>query len=198
MITILATHNKNKVIEMHAVLADILGIDKVYTPDEIGSNDDVEENGSTFEENAMLKARSVWKEGYLTIADDSGLCVNALDGAPGIYSARYAGEPTDNKKNNARLLKELEDKTDRSAYFVCAIACKLPNGEEFTLRGTANGTILREEKGCGGFGYDPLFFFPELNKTFAELTTEEKHTVSHRGNALRLLEAELKARKDML
>ncbi len=198
MKVILATHNKNKVTEMQAVLANILGIDKVYTPDEFGITDEVEETGSTFEENAVLKARSIWNEGCLSIADDSGLCVNALNGEPGVYSARYAGEPTDNKKNNEKLLKCLEGKSDRSAYFVCAIACKMPNGEEFTVRGTANGIILTSEKGNGGFGYDPLFLFPELSKTFAELTTEEKHKVSHRGNALRLLETELNARKGQL
>ncbi len=183
---------------MQSVLANILETDKIYTPDELGFTDDIEENGTTFEENAMIKARSVWKEGYLSIADDSGLCVNALNGAPGIFSARYAGEPSDTQKNNTKLLCELENKVDRSAYFVCAIACKMPNGEEFTVRGTANGIILESQAGDGGFGYDPLFYFPSLNKTFAQLSGEEKHKVSHRGNALRLLEKELMSRKETL
>ncbi len=198
MITILSTHNKNKALEIQSVLTEILGIDKVYTPDELGITDDVEENGAAFEENALIKARAVWKEGYLAIADDSGLCVNALGGAPGIFSARYAGEPADNKKNNEKLLLELKGKNDRSAYFVCTIACKLPNGDEFTVRGTVNGTILTAEKGSGGFGYDPLFYFSELDKTFAELTKDEKLNVSHRGNALRLLQAELGKYKHLL
>ncbi len=191
MIVVIATHNKNKVKEMESVLSDFLHIEKIYTPDELGFTDDVVEDGDTFEANAMIKARSVWKSGYLSIADDSGLCVNALNGEPGVYSARYAGEPTDNAKNNEKLLKNLYGKADRSAYFVCAIACKLPNGEEFTVRGISSGVIIDEPKGDGGFGYDPLFLCPELDKTFAELTTEEKHKVSHRGNALRLLAAEL-------
>ncbi len=198
MITVIATHNKNKIREMQSVLVDILNTEKIYTPDELGFADDVEENGKTFEENALIKARSVWKEGYLSIADDSGLCVNALDGAPGVFSARYAGEPSDSQKNNEKLLCELKNKADRNAYFVCAIACKMPNGEEFTVRGTVNGTILEKQLGNGGFGYDPLFYFPTLGKTFAELTGEEKHEVSHRGNALRLLEAELKSRRNAL
>ncbi len=198
MITVIATHNKNKVREMQSVLSNILGTEKIYTPDELGLTDDVEENGKTFEENALIKARSVWKSGYLSIADDSGLCVNALDGAPGIFSARYAGEPSDSQKNNEKLLCELKNKNDRSAYFVCAIACKMPNGDEFTVKGTANGIILEAQAGDGGFGYDPLFFFPAIGKTFAQLTGDEKHQVSHRGNALRLLEAELNSRRDTL
>ncbi len=190
---IIATHNKNKVLEMEKALSSIIN-GKVMTAEEAGFFDDVEENGSTFEENALIKARSVKADGCISIADDSGLCCNALNGAPGIYSARYAGEPTDNAKNNEKLLKELEKYSDRSAYFVCAIACVMPDGTEFTVRGEANGVIIDELKGNGGFGYDPLFFVPELNKTFAELTREEKHEISHRGNALRLLKEELSKR----
>ena len=191
---IIATHNKNKVLEMEKALSSIIGEGKVLTAEEAGFFDDVEENGSTFEENALIKARSVKAEGCISIADDSGLCCNALNGAPGIYSARYAGEPCDNAKNNAKLLRDLENATDRSAYFVCAIACVLPDGTEFTVRGEAHGTILNELMGEGGFGYDPLFYVPCLKKTFAELTREEKHEVSHRGNALRLLNEELAKR----
>ena len=191
---IIATHNKNKVLEMGNALASIVCDGKVMTAEEAGFFDDVEENGSTFEENALIKARSVKHDGCISIADDSGLCCNALNGAPGIYSARYAGEPTDNAKNNEKLLKELASHSDRSAYFVCAIACVMPDGTEFTVRGEANGVIINELKGNGGFGYDPLFFVPELNKTFAELTREEKHEISHRGNALRLLKEELSKR----
>ena len=191
---ILATHNKNKVLEMEKALSAIIGEGTVLTAEEAGFFEDVEENGSTFEENALIKARSVRMAGCISIADDSGLCCNALNGAPGIYSARYAGEPCDNAKNNAKLLCDLENVSDRSAYFVCAIACVLPDGTEFTVRGEAHGTILTELMGEGGFGYDPLFYVPELKKTFAELTREEKHEVSHRGNALRLLNEELTKR----
>ena len=184
---VIATHNKKKVVEIKNILSEMLGSDEIYTASEAGITEDIKEDGTTFEENALIKARFVWKPGRLTIADDSGLCVNALNGEPGIYSARFAGEPTDNEKNNEKLLSLLSDKKDRSAYFVCAIACKLPNGDELTVRGEAHGEIISEYRGNGGFGYDPLFYYPPLNKTFAELTVEEKHTVSHRGNALRLL-----------
>lgn len=191
---ILATHNKNKVVELQRVLSDIFSDVMVMTATEAGFTDDIEENGSTFEENAMIKARAVKKEGYISVADDSGLCVNALDGAPGIYSARYSGEPKSDERNNALLLANLEGKNDRSAYFVSAIACVMPNGEEFTVRGTAEGYMLSEQKGQGGFGYDPLFYFPPLDKTFAELTTDEKNQVSHRGNAIRAFAKELSKR----
>ena len=191
---ILATHNKNKVVELQRVLSDIFSDVMVMTATEAGFTDDIEENGSTFEENAMIKARAVKKEGYISVADDSGLCVNALDGAPGIYSARYSGEPKSDERNNALLLANLEGKNDRSAYFVSAIACVMPNGEEFTVRGTAEGYMLTEQKGQGGFGYDPLFYFPPLDKTFAELTTDEKNQVSHRGNAIRAFAEELSKR----
>ena len=188
---VLASHNKKKIKELDTFLSDMLGGNKILTAGEVGI-DDIEENGTTFSENALIKARAVWKDGRLTIADDSGLCVNALGGAPGVYSARYAGEPCDNDKNNEKLLSELKDKSDRSAYFVCTIACKLPSGEEFTVTGRSDGVILNEKQGDGGFGYDPLFYFPSLKKTFAELTPDEKHSVSHRGNALHLLKERLK------
>ena len=186
---LLATNNKHKVKEMTEIFADMDY--EIISPKDIGLVLDVDENGTTFAENAMIKARAVHKDGYISVADDSGLCVNALNGQPGIYSARYAGEPKSDEKNNSLLLKNLEDKDDRSAYFVSAIACVLPDGQEFTVRGIANGIILKEAQGQGGFGYDPLFFFPELNKTFAQLTTDEKNAVSHRGNALRTFATEL-------
>lgn len=191
---IIATHNKNKVKEIKEFLSDGFNDVEAFTASEVGFTDDIEENGSTFEENALIKARAVRAEGAISIADDSGLCVNALNGRPGIYSARYAGEPCDNKKNNAKLLSELEPYDDRTAYFVSVIACVLPDGTEFTVCGRADGLILEKECGNGGFGYDPLFFYPPLNKTFAQLTDSEKNQVSHRGNALRLLKAELEKR----
>ncbi len=188
---VLASHNKKKICELESFLSDMLGGKKILTAGDVGVPD-IEENGETFEENALIKARAVWKSGRIAIADDSGLCVNALDGRPGVYSARYAGEPCDNDKNNEKLLSELQDKDDRTAFFICTIACKLPSGEEFTVSGVANGVILTEKMGDGGFGYDPLFYFPPLKKTFAELTPDEKHSVSHRGDALRLLKERLK------
>ena len=191
---IIATHNKNKVHEIQNFLSGSFDTLEVLTASEAGFTEDIEENGTTFEENALIKARAVRVDGAISIADDSGLCVKALDMRPGIYSARYAGEPCNDKNNNEKLLSELAPFDDRSAFFVSAIACVLPNGEEFTVRGIANGVILTKEQGNGGFGYDPLFFFPALNKTFAELSREEKNEVSHRGNALRLLKAELEKR----
>ena len=191
---VLASRNAHKIAELQTLLSKYIEGIEIISLDDVGIFDDIEENGTTFEENALIKARAVSKEGYISVADDSGLCVNALDGAPGIYSARYAGEPKSDDRNNALLLKNLADKSDRSAYFVSAIACVLPSGEEFTVRGIAEGVMLTEKKGQGGFGYDPLFFFPPLNKTFAELTTEEKNTVSHRGNAIRVFASELAKR----
>lgn len=191
---ILATHNKNKVDEMQKLLCDMADGITVLSANEAGFTEEIEENGTTFEENALIKARAVRKKGAISVSDDSGLCVKALDFAPGIYSARYAGEPCDNAKNNAKLLRELDGKADRSAYFVCAVACILPDGTEFTVRGEAHGVILTKEQGDGGFGYDPLFLFPSLGKTFAQLSQDEKNEVSHRGNALRALKKELAKR----
>ena len=189
---VLASNNKHKIQELQAILAAELGGDlEILSLSDIGFEGDIIEDGTTFEENAMLKARAVWSKGVIALADDSGLCVNALNGEPGILSARYAGEPSDTQKNNAKLLFELKNKMDRSAYFVCTFACIMPDGESFTVRGTVDGVILDEPRGNGGFGYDPLFLYEPLGKAFAELTKEEKHEVSHRGNALRLLKDEL-------
>ena len=189
---VLASHNKKKIKELDTFLSDMLGGNKILTAGEVGI-DDIEENGTTFSENALIKARAVWKDGRLTIADDSGLCVNALGGAPGVYSARYAGEPCDNDKNNEKLLSELKDKSDRSAYFVCTIACKLPSGEEFTVTGRSDGVILNEKQGDGGFGYDPIFIADEYpGMTLADITEEQKNEISHRGKALRAMAEWLK------
>ena len=176
---VLATHNKHKIEEISQMLGK-----KVLSATDVGV-DDIEENGLTFEENATIKAQAVWKPGRLAIADDSGLCVNALNGAPGIYSARYAGEPTNDEKNNQKLLAELESFEDRSAYYICVIACILPSGKKIVIEGKTHGVILKEYRGNGGFGYDPLFFSNEAGKTFAELTMKEKNAVSHRGKAIK-------------
>lgn len=175
---VLATHNKHKISEISAKLGKT-----VLSAVDVGV-EDIEENGSTFEENATIKATAVWKPGRLAIADDSGLCVNALGGAPGIYSARYAGEPTNDENNNQKLLRELENASDRSAYYICVIACILPSGKKVTVEGRTHGVMLKEYRGNDGFGYDPLFLTDELGKTFAEITMEEKNAISHRGKAV--------------
>ena len=149
-------------------------------------------HGMSFEENALIKARTAAESGYIGVGDDSGLCVNALGGAPGIFSARYAGGHGDDAANNEKLLRELSDKEDRSASFVCTIACVTPDGREFFVEGRAEGVILREASGKNGFGYDPLFYFPPLDKTFAELTPEEKNNVSHRAHAVEAFAEALK------
>ena len=190
---LIATHNMKKRDELQRILSP-LGV-HVLTADEAGVDlTDVEETGTTFEENALLKARSGAKEGNMPcIADDSGLCVDALDGAPGVYSARFAGEHGNDSKNNAKLLDLLKDapKEARTARFVSAVACVFPDGRELTVRGTCEGVIGYEQKGQNGFGYDPLFYVGE--RTFAEFSPAEKDAVSHRGNALRALVKELPA-----
>lgn len=188
---LIATHNLKKRDELQRILSP-LGI-HVLTADEAGVDlTDVEETGTTFEENALLKARSGAKEGNMPcIADDSGLCVDALDGAPGVYSARYAGEHGNDAKNNAKLLDALSDvpTEKRTAQFVSCVACVFPDGRELTVQGEVKGIIGYQPKGENGFGYDPLFYVGE--RSFAEFTSAEKDAVSHRGNALRKLAKEL-------
>ncbi len=184
---LIATHNMKKRDELQRILSP-LGV-HVLTADEAGVDlTDVEETGTTFEENALLKARSGCKEGKMPcIADDSGLCVDALDGAPGVYSARFAGEHGNDDKNNQKLLSLLSDvpPEKRTARFVSTVACVFPDGRELVVRGECAGKIGYEKRGVNGFGYDPLFYVGE--RTFAEFTPEEKDAVSHRGNALRAL-----------
>lgn len=188
---IIATNNKSKVIEFHKILPP-LGIE-AQSLSEAGVSLEVEETGTTFEENALLKARACCaKTGLPAIADDSGLVVDALGGAPGIYSARYA--PTD-AQCKERVLREMEAVPDgeaRHARFVCVIACVLPDGREFTVRGECHGQIAREERGENGFGYDPLFYAPEYGKTYGELEPELKNRISHRAAALRAFSEKLK------
>lgn len=160
--------------------------------DDVGFVGEIEEDGKTFEENAMIKARAAAESGYIGLGDDSGLTVRALNGAPGIYSARYAGEHGDTAANNALLLKNMEGVADRAAAFVCTIACVFPDGRELCVRGESEGEILSEYHGQGGFGYDPLFYVPEKGVTFAEMSAEEKNAVSHRGRAVALLAERLK------
>lgn len=190
-----ATHNKHKVEELRAILATLSEDSgetyEVLSFDDIPDIPDVEETGTTFAENAYLKAQACAHLGYITIADDSGLTVDALGGAPGIYSARYSGTHGDDLANNEKLLREMAGVSDRSAAYVCAIACVLPSGEHFTVEGTCKGEITEAPRGAGGFGYDPLFLIPEEDLTFAELTAEEKNKRSHRTAALRRFAEEL-------
>ena len=198
---LLATRNKNKAREVARILSeyrDKLGEIDLVTLDDVGICDDVEENGATFEENAMLKAKAGAATGLVTLADDSGIEVDALGGAPGIYSARFAGGHGDDQANNALLLKKLEGvpREKRTARYAVAIACVLPNGESFTVRGTTEGLILDAYDGEGGFGYDPLFWSLDLQKSFGRATPDEKNGVSHRGRAVRLAAEELVRRLD--
>ncbi|MBQ7985799.1 MAG: XTP/dITP diphosphatase [Clostridia bacterium] len=181
-----ATTNKGKIREFQEILGE-LGYQVVSMHDE-GIDVEVEETGSTFSENALIKARAV---ALLcdspVIADDSGLCVDAMDGAPGIYSARFAGEDATDYDRNVKLLETLEGEENRKAQYVAAIAYISPDGVEITTEGTIEGEILTEEHGTGGFGYDPLFWCTEIKKCFGEATPDEKNAVSHRGRALKKL-----------
>ena len=180
---VLATHNPGKLKEMGAILAQF-GVE-VVSPRDLGLTVDVEETGTTFAENAMLKAKAICAAAKLpAIADDSGLCVDALNGGPGVYSARYGGEGLDDKGRYMLLLNSLRGQSTRTAHFTCAIACAFPNGDTLTAEGRCDGTIAYAPMGEGGFGYDPVFFVPELKKTFGQLTAEEKSAISHRGLAL--------------
>ena len=180
---VLASHNPGKIKEMSAILAQF-GVE-VVSPKELGITVDVEETGTTFAENAMLKAKAICAaSGLPAIADDSGLCVDALNGGPGVYSARYGGEGLDDKGRYTLLLNSLRGQTTRAAHFACAIACAFPNGDTLTAEGRCDGTIAFAPMGEGGFGYDPVFFVPEKAKTFGQLTAEEKSAISHRGRAL--------------
>ncbi|MED9904116.1 MAG: XTP/dITP diphosphatase [Lachnospiraceae bacterium] len=192
---IFATGNKGKIREITEILAD-LGMEVVSMRD-AGIEIDIEENGTTYEENAMIKARAVAAcagENDIVMADDSGLEIDYLNKEPGIYSARYLGEQTSYRMKNKNLIERLNGVPDekRTARFVCAIAAVLPDGRELTARGTIEGRIGYEERGKGGFGYDPIFYVPEFSKSTAELSEEEKNAVSHRGQALRLMEKELR------
>jgi XTP/dITP diphosphohydrolase len=188
---VIASRNKHKIQELEALLSKYVAGVKLLSLDDVGIVGDIEENGTTFSENALIKARAVASSGKIGVGDDSGLCVNALDGAPGIFSARFAGEHGNDAANNEKLLRELSDKSDRSAAFVCAIACVMPDGREITVEGRAEGTILHSASGNNGFGYDPLFYYPPLDKTFASLSPEEKNGISHRARAVEAFAKEL-------
>ncbi len=223
---VLASRNKKKIGEMRTLLTEVFGEGiRVLSLDDIGFEGDIVEDGSSFEENSVIKASAVARLGYIGIADDSGLAVDALDGAPGIYSARYSegdpdtGEDRDTQNNN-KLYRELEGVPDeqRGAAFVSTVACVIPDKytvrdvnhprmctvtpeileraggmKMFVVRGEFRGVINHTPAGCGGFGYDPMFFLPEYGMTSAEISSEEKNRISHRGKAVRAFGEVLKA-----
>ena len=187
---VLASKNKKKLVEMNAILNQ-LGVE-VCSEAEAGVDIDVEETGTTFEENSLLKARAVMQaSGLPAIADDSGLCVDALGGAPGVYSARYGGEGLDDVGRYKLLLENMRGQSPRTCRFVSVITCCFPDGAVITARGECEGTVAFAPMGEGGFGYDPVFFVPKLKKTFAQLTAEEKNGMSHRGKALEVFREKL-------
>lgn len=188
---VIASRNAHKKKELEAILSESLGDVKLFSLDEVGLFHEIEEDGETFADNALIKARAAATSGKPGIGDDSGLCVRALGGAPGVYSARYAGEHGDDAANNRKLQEVLAGKSDRGAYFISAVACVFPDGRELVVEGRTEGVILTEARGQGGFGYDPYFFYEPLGKTFSELTADEKNAVSHRGKAVRALAEKL-------
>ena len=181
---VVATGNMHKLREIAEIFTDF----EVVSQKRMGFAEDVEETGETFVENALIKARAAAKAlGCIALADDSGLCVEALGGAPGIYSARYAGEHGSDKKNRDLLLKNMENVTDRTAYFISAIALVYPDGKELVAEGRTYGKVLYEEQGDGGFGYDCIFESDDLKKSFGLATAEEKNAVSHRFRGLQAM-----------
>lgn len=183
---IIASNNSHKIGEIKKILSD--KFNEILSLREAGIDHETVEDGATFMENALKKAREIAElSGQCALADDSGICVDALGGAPGIYSARFAGEHGNDEKNNALLLKKLSDKECRAAHYTAAIALVYPDGESVTAEGYMYGKIIHAPRGNGGFGYDPLFVMDGECRTVAEMTAEEKNAVSHRANALREL-----------
>lgn len=184
----IASHNKGKIREFNEMFKNSdIEVKSLLDYPEIS---EVEETGTTFQENARLKAETIANElKVITLADDSGLVVPALNGAPGVYSARYSGEPKDDKRNNEKLLKEMEqfDDEKRKAYFQSVLVLAYPENESLVVEGKVDGYILKELSGSDGFGYDPLFYYPEKKQSFAEMTLEEKNRISHRANAMNKL-----------
>ncbi len=185
-----ASHNQHKINELNQMLA---GTYQVIGLDELGITEDIPETGNTFKENSRIKARYVFDRHKIPVfADDSGLCVNALNGAPGVFSARYAGPEKSDEKNNELLLKNLSEIQDRKAKFVCVITFISEDGEETQFSGEVSGTIRNERIGHEGFGYDPIFEPDGYQKTFAEFSNEEKNEISHRAIAVKSLIKHLK------
>jgi XTP/dITP diphosphohydrolase len=187
---LVATRNRHKLEEIRQIFA-LPGLELLAADEVPGLPEDVVEDADTFEGNALKKARELGlASGLWTLADDSGLEVAALDNAPGVYSARYAGEPCSYPANNAKLLRELAGAADRRARFRCAIALRAPDGREWAVDGSCSGRIIHEARGSNGFGYDPLFVPGGYDSTFAELDGPTKNSLSHRGHALRRAAAE--------
>jgi XTP/dITP diphosphohydrolase len=191
---IVASNNKGKIREIKEILKDFNL--KVLSLKDLNIDIDVVEDGNTFIENAYKKAKEVYDvtEGYMVLADDSGLMVDALNGAPGVFSARFAGEYGNDVKNNKKLLEMLKNKSEeeRSAKFVCSLVLIIDDNRKINVEGSVKGEIIKEAIGEDGFGYDPLFYVPKLKKTFAQMTSIEKNSISHRGKALNLLKNRLK------
>ena len=187
---VLATRNAKKLAELDRLLAGA-GLDvEILGSDAFGDLPEIEETGSTFAENSLIKARAVSTHtGLIAIADDSGLCVDALDGQPGIYSARWAGQGATDESNLDLVLEQIRDiePARRTAHFACAAALVLPSGEEYVVQGQVNGVLLTQRRGVGGFGYDPIFLPDGFDITTAEMTSEQKDAISHRGQAMRAL-----------
>lgn len=189
---IFATGNQGKMKEIKEIMSNVS--DRLFSLKECGIDVEIDENGTTFEENAIIKAKTICElTGQMVMADDSGLEVDYMDGAPGVYSARYLGEDTPYSVKNATIIDNLKDAVgdERSARFVCVIATAFPDGRVITAKGTIEGLIGYEEKGDNGFGYDPIFFVPEYNMTTAQMDSEQKNKISHRGKALLLMKEKL-------
>lgn len=183
---LIATQNKGKIEEFKKLLNPLnIEVESLLDYPDLG---DIKETGVTFEENARLKAETIAVlTNKIVMADDSGLCVKALNGAPGVYSARFAGEPSDSERNNDKLLDLMKEVDDRSAFFVSCLVCAYPNYPSLVVEGRAYGRILHQRQGERGFGYDPLFYYPQLGKSFAQMSLEEKNKISHRANAFKKL-----------
>lgn len=191
----IATNNAHKLSEIRQILSG--SFDELLSLNELGINIDVEETGETLEENALIKARTICELCNMpTLADDTGLMVDALDGAPGVYSARFAGVEHNDKRNRELLLQKLDGMQNRNAHFESVIAICYPNGDFITAKGRVEGYILQSEMGNEGFGYDSLFYSVELEKSFAQASPAEKNSVSHRGRALHAMLKKLQALKE--
>ena len=181
---IFATHNKNKLKEVRSLIPSTI---ELLSLDDINLLEEIEETATTIEGNALLKAQTIYKQtGINCFADDSGLLVDALNGAPGVYSARYAGEHKSDSDNLEKLLKELSNKEDRNAHFKTVMALII-NGQEYLFEGIINGTITKEKSGVNGFGYDPIFLPNGYTETFAEMSSDIKNVISHRAQAMKQL-----------
>lgn len=192
---VLASQNKKKIIELRTILGEMLPEVEVLSLADAGIEGDIVEDGDTFEANALIKARAAAASGYIGVGDDSGLCVEALGGAPGVYSARYAGEHGDDEANLDLVLENMKGRTDRRAAFVCCIACVFPDGSEpIVAHGRVDGELLEARDGEGGFGYDPIFYYPPFGMSFGVTSAEQKNTVSHRARALEAFAKALRER----